>query len=370
MSWWSITAMSPGRSRLVRSLVRASTRTVPWTPGRSGSRRCRRRERDIADHRAMSRAPPSCTTRSAPGHRGHSVHVPRGAPAGAARGRARPRCRSRESPAIIRASSRSRSSPVTAATPEAVTWPSSVLRTTRCWSANAATWARCVTTITWAPPARAARRAPTSRAALPPTPASTSSKTNVGTSPLPVTTSRASMTRESSPPEAALATLRAGAPGLAASTISTSSTPWRVNRTGSSVPGSTRPSGSGRRASTACTTALPMARWASSVVTRFPKVTAAACRAALRVAAASASWPRRTCNRAASSWARSSAPSSSSSRAADSLAQASTSSMLSPYLRCRRASSARRCCTHASRAGSTSTPARYAARSPPRSAAR
>ena len=42
------------------------------------------------------------------------------------------------------------------------------------------------------------------------------------------TTSRASMTRDSSPPEAALATLRAGRPGLAASRISTSSAPCRA----------------------------------------------------------------------------------------------------------------------------------------------
>src|SRR5690349_74934 len=38
MSWWSITAISPGLSRLVRFLVRASTRTTPRTPGVSGSR--------------------------------------------------------------------------------------------------------------------------------------------------------------------------------------------------------------------------------------------------------------------------------------------------------------------------------------------
>src|ERR1044072_3429397 len=38
MSWWSMTAISPGLSRLVRFLVRASTRTRPRTPGVSGSR--------------------------------------------------------------------------------------------------------------------------------------------------------------------------------------------------------------------------------------------------------------------------------------------------------------------------------------------
>src|ERR1044072_1449459 len=38
MSWWSMTAISPGLSRLVRFLVRVSTRTKPRTPGVSGSR--------------------------------------------------------------------------------------------------------------------------------------------------------------------------------------------------------------------------------------------------------------------------------------------------------------------------------------------
>ncbi len=38
MSWWSMTAISPGRSRLVRFFVLGSTRTVPRTPGLSGSR--------------------------------------------------------------------------------------------------------------------------------------------------------------------------------------------------------------------------------------------------------------------------------------------------------------------------------------------
>src|SRR3954451_24851478 len=43
MSWWSMTAMSPGRSRLVRFLVRRSRRTVPDTPGADSWARPRRR---------------------------------------------------------------------------------------------------------------------------------------------------------------------------------------------------------------------------------------------------------------------------------------------------------------------------------------
>src|SRR5438067_13312352 len=42
-SWWSMTAMSPGRSRLVRFLVRRSSRTVPVTPGADSWARPRRR---------------------------------------------------------------------------------------------------------------------------------------------------------------------------------------------------------------------------------------------------------------------------------------------------------------------------------------
>src|SRR3712207_8078877 len=44
MSTWSMTATSPGRSRLVRFLVRRSSRTVPVTPGAASGARPRRRE--------------------------------------------------------------------------------------------------------------------------------------------------------------------------------------------------------------------------------------------------------------------------------------------------------------------------------------
>ena len=75
--------------------------------------------------------------------------------------------------------------------------------TTRCRSANAATCGRWVTTTTWAVRASRASRRPTSTAAWPPTPASTSSNTNVGTGSAPAkTTSTASITRDSSPPDA------------------------------------------------------------------------------------------------------------------------------------------------------------------------
>src|SRR3712207_7623007 len=44
MSTWSMTATSPGRNRLVRFLVRRSSRTVPVTPGAASGARPRRRE--------------------------------------------------------------------------------------------------------------------------------------------------------------------------------------------------------------------------------------------------------------------------------------------------------------------------------------
>ena len=86
-----------------------------------------------------------------------------------------------------------------------------------------------MTTRTWAVLASSASRRPTSTAALPPTPASTSSKTNVGTGLVPASaTSMASITRDSSPPEAPLASGRGRRAGVGASWISTSSTPGRA----------------------------------------------------------------------------------------------------------------------------------------------
>src|SRR5580700_3029826 len=118
-------------------------------------------------------------------------------------------------PASMRDSSRTRASWSRRTTPLLVTLPSLDFATTRWLSANAATWGRWVTTMTCASLASLARRRPTSTAALPPTPASTSSKTNVGTGSAPAkTTSMASMTLDSSPPDAPLVSGRAGAPDL------------------------------------------------------------------------------------------------------------------------------------------------------------
>src|SRR5690606_24505076 len=83
-------------------------------------------------------------------------------------------------PDSSRAISASRSPPSSRRTLEAVTEPSLSLTTLRWFVANAATWARWVTAMTWDVSASRARRLPTSIAAAPPMPASTSSKTNVG----------------------------------------------------------------------------------------------------------------------------------------------------------------------------------------------
>ena len=69
---------------------------------------------------------------------------------------------------------------------------------------------------TWRVSPSARRRSPTARAVWPPTPASTSSNTSVRDSPVPATVISASITRESSPPDAASRIGAAGTPGLGA----------------------------------------------------------------------------------------------------------------------------------------------------------
>ena len=129
-------------------------------------------------------------------------------------------------PASIRASSSTRSSSASRVTELLVTTPSSSLMTRKWWWANAATCGRCVTASTWAFSASRASRRPTSTAALPPMPASTSSNTRVGTVVRSAsTTSSASISRDSSPPLAPLASGRGAEPLLAAKSSSTSSRP-------------------------------------------------------------------------------------------------------------------------------------------------
>ena len=84
-------------------------------------------------------------------------------------------------PDSSRAISASRSTPSRRRTSDAVTEPSLAFTTDRWLLAKAATWARWVTAMTCDDLARRASRRPTSIAAAPPMPASTSSKTKVGT---------------------------------------------------------------------------------------------------------------------------------------------------------------------------------------------
>ena len=78
---------------------------------------------------------------------------------------------------------------------------------------------------TWRASPSARRRSPTARAVWPPTPASTSSNTSVRDSPAPATVISASITRDSSPPDAASRIGAAGTPGFGASISSTRSAP-------------------------------------------------------------------------------------------------------------------------------------------------
>ena len=216
--------------------------------------------------------------------------------------------------ASIRDSSRIRAGWSSRVTPLAVTRPSPDFSTTRWLSANAATWGRWVTTITCEDRASRARRRPISTAARPPTPASTSSNTNVGTGSAPAnTTSMASMTRDSSPPEAPLCSGSGGAPGCAASLISTSSAPYGP--------------GSSSSASTAVSDACGMASSVSSAVTSAANRSAACERIAVRSAASDPTWVASSASSSASAGILSVSPSSSASRAAACLAQSRTPAM-------------------------------------------
>src|SRR5699024_7531673 len=170
-------------------------------------------------------------------------------------------------PASIRASSVTRSEASTSRTPETTPLSGAAvsLCTTRCVSANAATWARWVTAMTWWVRARIASRRPMLSAARPPTPASTSSNTSV---PPPErsasTTSRASITLESSPPEAPRP--RGTSPAGPSSASSTWSSPDSVAAPSPSPAGETR----------ATSPAPPIDNSVSSAVTRAARSSPAA----------------------------------------------------------------------------------------------
>ena len=263
-------AISPGFRRLVRFLVRRSTRATPLTPGRSGD--LRRRSTGILTGRILPRLRGGFRDRSAARVRSRvltpvrpAVRRRRQQLLGVRRAVAEP-----SSPASIRDNSCTRPSSSSMTTPLRVTRPSSLFTTLKCRSAKAATCGRWVTTSTWAERASRASRRPTSTAALPPTPASISSNTNVGTGSAPAnTTSTASISRDSSPPEAPRCSGRNAVPGCAANSISTSSMPVCPKATLS--PSTTRPAGSGRRLTVTTTRLCGIASAVSSAPTARPR---------------------------------------------------------------------------------------------------
>ena len=243
--------------------------------------------------------------------------------------------------------------------PELVTVPSEDFSTTTWRSAYAATCGRWVTTSTWALRASwASRRRP--RRPPPPTPASTSSKTKVGTGLVPArATSRASITRDSSRP-----TRPRQRPGLGSSVGREEQLHLVDPGRGVAQPPAVdqeRPAvGVGRLVDLG----LPHLDGQAGVrhgeqrqlgghLRGQPVGSCAAGRRQGRgsgtevLAELGPLGPEPSIR--SSVWSRSR------SRAADRCDQASTSSIVSPYLRVSAVSSARRCDTWASRAGSVST---------------
>src|SRR5258706_1511347 len=129
-------------------------------------------------------------------------------------------------PPSMRATSATRSSASRVSTVASVPRAPGCLATRSCARACTATCGRCVTERTWWCFARVCRRRPTTSATAPPIPASTSSKTSVGTDASPErSTWIASERRESSPPEATLASGASAWPSCAATRSSTDSRP-------------------------------------------------------------------------------------------------------------------------------------------------
>ena len=131
------------------------------------------------------------------------------------------------------------------ARPSAVVAPSTACFSIRKWvAASEATWGRWVMQITWRPRRAARSRSPTARAVLPPMPASISSKTSVVPRRRCARPVSASITRESSPPEAASRSGETGIPGFVATRNSTVSAPFapKPSGCGSSATSSRAPS--------------------------------------------------------------------------------------------------------------------------------
>ena len=157
MSRWSITAMSPGRSRLVRFLVRESTRATPTAPA-AGARGLRERRKADASRHPVT--PPVVPRAGLDGVRARRSPPRRRAVAqllGVRPGGARLLVAGQHPGQL----GDPRSSSSRARTPLLVTRPSSALTTSRCRSAYAATCGQVGHHDHLGVRARAASRAPT-----------------------------------------------------------------------------------------------------------------------------------------------------------------------------------------------------------------
>ena len=228
----------------------------------------------------------------------------------------------------------------------------SCLATTTWVSANAATWGRWVTTSTWRSAARAARARPTARAARPPMPASTSSKTSVrhvGRAP------PGCAEQHEAQGEHGAGQLAAG--GDLGQRQQRRARVGGESRNVTSSPGSSSPTSTvdaGRRAwparrRCACTASASRGAAARGPARRSPPPRATASSASQRSASSAAAASGR--GRAGPAGPRASS------------AKAMTSASVSPYLRRRSCSSWRRSRTAASRSGSSSIASPVARRS-------
>src|SRR5437899_506746 len=226
------------------------------------------------------------------------------------------------SPASMRAISSTRASPASPSTATRERPARTVLVTRTWWPARPAIGARWVTQSTWRPSATAASFCATTEATRPPMPASTSSKTIVGTrSAFARTVVSPSIVRESSPPEATRASGRTSSPGLVESRNSTRSSPrgdtssssarsspirkrersMPSARSSRSTAGPRRSAAARRRSESAATSARPAVSLSACWRRRRSCRSSSSSPGRRRAASSSESWKRRRSSR----WARS-----------------------------------------------------------------
>ena len=204
---------------------------------------------------------------------------------------------------------------------------------------------------TWRPADSARRRSPTARAVAPPTPASTSSNTTVGEPSTEVAMLiSASITRDSSPPEATSRSGPGATPGFGPIRNSTESPPAGPKRASGPSPAL------GRSSITTSNVASAIASSPSSAHTAFASAPAALAAARAQARRQLVEGGDVRCSSSCSSRAVVSPAFASRSRSArQRSACSSTASIVPPCLRFSRASCSRRSSTTARRPGSAST---------------